>query len=124
MKIWAKTEEFSEGKFLVVRRDGSVPHWPHFVIGARDPAAVPALHAYADAAEKLGHDPAFAASIRELASDFQAYRAEQGNGDPDAAPHRADNPEVIHAMRGGDAFIHVRRDQRNVPKQPPMTADE
>ena len=39
MKILAKTEEFSEGKFLVVRRDGSIPHWPHFVLGARDPAA-------------------------------------------------------------------------------------
>jgi hypothetical protein len=39
MKIWAKTDEFHEGKFLVVRRDGSVPHWPHFVLGARDPVA-------------------------------------------------------------------------------------
>jgi hypothetical protein len=28
MKIWAKTSEFSEGKFLVVRRDGSIPCWP------------------------------------------------------------------------------------------------
>jgi len=54
MKLWAKTTEFSEGKFLVVRRDGSIPAWPHFVIGARDPAAPVALRAYADAAERLG----------------------------------------------------------------------
>jgi hypothetical protein len=33
MKIWAKTEEFSEGKYLVVHRDGTTPDWPHFVIG-------------------------------------------------------------------------------------------
>ena len=46
MKIWDKTEEFKEGKFLVVRRDGSVPHWPHFVLGARDPGAPTALRAY------------------------------------------------------------------------------
>ena len=30
VKIWAKTEEFSEGKYLVVRRDGTIPAWPHF----------------------------------------------------------------------------------------------
>ena len=34
MKILAKWKEFSEGKFLVVRRDGSIPWWPHFVLGA------------------------------------------------------------------------------------------
>lgn len=116
MKIWAKTEEFSEGKFLVVRRDGSVPHWPHFVIGARDPAAPEALRAYADIAERLGFDPEYVASIRELSSDFYAYRLQQGDGDPEAAPHRKDDPRVIAAMRGHDATISVRRDTRNVPK--------
>jgi hypothetical protein len=116
MKIWAKTEEFSEGKFLVVRRDGSVPHWPHFVIGARDPAAPEALRAYADIAERLGFDPEYVASIRELADDFLAYRAEQGDGDPEAAPHRVDDPNVIEAMRGHEATITVVRDTRNVAK--------
>lgn len=116
MKIWAKTEEFSEGKFLVVRRDGSVPHWPHFVIGARDPAAPEALRAYADIAERQGFDGDYVASIRELADDFQAYRLAEGNGDPEAAPHRRDDQSVIQAMRGLRATITVQRDTKNVPK--------
>ena len=117
MKIWAKTKKFSEGKFLVVRRDGSVPHWPHFVIGARDPAATAGLLAYADKAEALGYDPAYVASIRELATeDFPAYLADQGAGDPEAPPHRKDDPEVIRAMRGEPAVISVLRDRQNVKK--------
>lgn len=100
MKIWAKTKGFFEGKFLVVRRDGSVPHWPHFVLGARDPYAPAALRAYADAVEAGGMlDPEYVASIRELADDFGVYRAEHGNGDPDAPPHRVDDPAVLKAMR-------------------------
>ena len=120
MKIWAKTEEFSEGKFLVVRRDGSVPHWPHFVIGARDPAAYGALREYANQAERHGYDPEYVASIYELADDFRRYREAEGNGDADAAPHRKDHPAVIAAMRGEPSTISVRRDARNVPK---TTAD-
>lgn len=116
MKIWAKTKEFSEGKFLVVRRDGTAPHWPHFVLGARDPAAVPALNAYADACEKLGLDPEFVASVRELAVDFLAYRYNQGDGDPDAPPHRKDDPRVIAAMRGDDRWVNVRPDKHNAAK--------
>ena len=90
-----------------MRRDGTVPAWPHFVLGARDPASPAALRAYADAAEKGGSDPEYCASIRELASDFEAYRAAEGDGDADAAPHRVDDPTVIHAMRGGSAVISV-----------------
>lgn len=107
MKIWVKTKEFSEGKFLVVRRDGSVPAWPHFVLGARDPAAPIALRAYADTAATLGFDPEYVASIRELADDFDRYRAAQGDGDADAAPHRNDDPDVIHAMRRNAISIFV-----------------
>jgi hypothetical protein len=116
MKIWAKTKEFSEGKFLVVRRDGSVPHWPHFVMGARDPAAPAALRAYADVAAQLGFEPGYIASIRELAGDFDAYRAAEGNGDPEAPPHRKDSPEVIAAMRGLPAMISVTPDDANIKK--------
>ncbi len=117
MKIWAKTKEFYEGKFLVVRRDGTVPHWPHFVLGARDPFAPIALRTYAMALRgEPGIDPEYADSIMELAGDFERYRAEQGDGDPDAPPHRKDNPNVISAMRGGGALIAVRPDRRNEPK--------
>lgn len=107
MKAWAKTEEFSEGKFLVVRRDGSVPAWPHFVLGARDPAVPATMRAYADEAARLGYDPEYVQSVRELADDFEAYRAAEGEGDADAAPHRVDDPEVLHAMRGGVSVIRV-----------------
>lgn len=113
MKIWAKTKEFSEGKFLVVRRDGSAPHWPHFVLGARDGCAPIALRAYADEAEQRGCDPEYVASVRELADDFDHYRAREGIGDPEAPPHREDNPDVIKAMRGDRALISVRPDKRN-----------
>jgi hypothetical protein len=116
MKIWAKTKEFCEGKFLVVRRDGSVPHWPHFVIGARDPAAPEALRAYANIAERMQFEPEYVQSIRELADDFYRYRMEQGDGDPEAPPHRVDDPSVIYAMRHEAAVIHVKPDKGNKPK--------
>lgn len=124
MKVWAKTKEFSEGKFLVVRRDGSIPHWPHFVIGARDPAAPEALRAYADICERLGYEAEYVSSIRELAGDFLNYRMAQGDGDPEAAPHRVDDPNVIAAMRGERSLIDVVRDQRNVPKGPVVPSQE
>ena len=116
MKIWAKTEEFKEGKFLVVRRDGSIPHWPHFVLGARDPAAPEALRAYADICERLGVDAEYVASIKELADDFYNYRMQQGDGDPEAPPHRKDNTQVIAAMRGSAAKIVVVPDKTNTQK--------
>lgn len=117
MKIWAKTEQFREGKFLVVRRDGTVPHWPHFVLGARDEAAQAALRAYADKAEDLGYEAEYVASVRDLASvDFPKYLSEQGHGDPEAAPHREDDPDVIRAMRGENTTIHVMPDRGNVIK--------
>ena len=97
MKIWAKTEEYSEGKYLVVRRDGTIPDWPHFVIGGDDPCAPAALRAYADAAEKQGYDSEYVQSLRELADDFSKRTG--GKADPDAAPHRTDSPAIIKLMR-------------------------
>jgi hypothetical protein len=117
MKIWAKTKEFFEGKFLVVRRDGSIPHWPQFVLGARDPAAPGALLAYADECMARGYDKDYVESIRELAADFKAYRAAEGSGDADAAPHRVDDPDVIKAMRGEVSTFTVRPDAGNTPKE-------
>jgi hypothetical protein len=116
MKIWAKTKEYFEGKFLVVRRDGTVPHWPHFVLGARDPAAPAALRAYAIECLHQGLDLEYVASLRDLAEDFETYRAKQGSGDPDAPPHRIDDQDVIRAMRGEDSVIGVSVDKGNVKK--------
>lgn len=89
------------GKYLVQRRDGTVPEWPGFVLGAKDPAAPVALRAYADEAERRGFDPRYVADMRELADDFEAYRAEHGQGDPDAPPHRKDNPEIVARIASG-----------------------
>jgi len=105
MKIWTKMESHREGKFLVVRRDGTVPVWPHFVMGVKDPAAAEALDAYAVAAARHGFDPEYVASIRELANDFFAYREEHGKSDPDAGPHRTDNSAVVAMMRGEGDLI-------------------
>lgn len=102
MKIWAKTEEFSEGKYLVVRRDGTTPIWPHFVVGGFDPCAAVGLRAYADEARRRDFDPAYCDSITELADDFEKLSATPravAVADPDAPPHRRDVPEVIAMMR-------------------------
>ena len=98
--LWRHNPATPGGKFLVTRRDGTVPEWPYFVLGARDPAAPAALSAYADEAEALGMDPDYVSDLRDLADDFDAYRAEHGEGDPDAAPHRIDDPDITTVMAG------------------------
>jgi hypothetical protein len=86
---------------LVKRRDGTVVEWPSFVIGARDPAAPAALLAYANAAEGLGMAPGYVADIRTLAHEFEIYRLDNGEGDPDRGRHRKDDPETIAEMKFG-----------------------
>jgi hypothetical protein len=85
----------------VKRRDGSVVEWPNFVLGARDPAAPAALWAYAEAAERCGMNPDYVAGIRRLAGDFEAYRVQNGEGDPDRGRHREDDPATIKEMKQG-----------------------
>lgn len=98
--LWRNAEETREGKYLVLRRDGTVPEWPYFVIGAADKAAPDALRAYADAAEFAGMDPEYVADLRQLAYEFVVWRLEHGPGDPDAPRHRTDAPDIIAKMRG------------------------
>jgi hypothetical protein len=100
-RLFSKTQGYEGGKYLVLRRDGTVPEWPYFVLGAADPVAPAALRAYADGAEKLGMDPQYVADLRELADQFWAWRAEHGEGDPDAPRHRVDDPQVIARMKRG-----------------------
>lgn len=107
MKIWQHSTTHPEGKFLVVRRDGTLPAWPHFVLGARDPAAPCALYAYAACAETLGMDQEYVTSIRALAGEFTDYRKASGNGDPDAQPHRVDDALIIEAMRRKGSSIQL-----------------
>ncbi len=104
--------ETPEGKYLVKRRDGTVPEWPSFVLGAADPLAEAALRAYSTAAYRmLDEHPAgaaaigltreFAERIRQLANEFADYRAVHGEGDPGMGPHRKDDPATIAEMRKG-----------------------
>lgn len=91
-----------EGKYLVVRRDGTVVEWPSFVLGARDPHAAVALRAYADSiARDPDCHPDFPARLRWLADEFDRYRAEHGDGDPTRGIHRQDDPATIAKMREG-----------------------
>jgi len=101
MKLW--------NKFLVKRRDGSVPEWPWLVMGARDPAAPFALRAYAEAARKLGMDSEYAEDVERLAYEFEAYRDQHGDGDPDAPAHRPDDPEIVNQITMVNATVNHRR---------------
>ena len=101
-------------KYLVVRRDGSVPKWPKFVLGARDPAAPAAMRAYAEQAEKLGMEPEYVSMVHEMADQFERYRADKGPGDPDAPPlERSDDAAVVEALGGNPAGIAVHTDSFN-----------
>ena len=45
--LWRNNPETPEGKYLVKRRDGTIPEWPYFVMGAADGASPDALREYA-----------------------------------------------------------------------------
>ncbi len=91
----------SEGKYLVKRRDGTVPEWPSFVLGGADPHAAVALRAYADSVERNGGNPGWVAGIRRLADDFDRWRDKHGEGDPGRGLHRKDDPATVAEMRKG-----------------------
>lgn len=99
--LWRKNADTPEGKYLVKRRDGTIPVWPSFVLGAKDEAAPAALLAYADAAERLNYNAKYVEDVRVLAHEFEVYRAVHGVGDPDRGKHRKDDPQTIAEMRGG-----------------------
>ena len=99
--LWRNNEATKGGKYLVQRRDGSVPEWPYMVLGAKDPAAAVALRAYAAEAEKQGFDQQYVADVRALADTFDAYRAAHGTGNPTAGPERSDDPSVVRQMIPG-----------------------
>jgi len=96
--LWRYTDGTREGKYLVQRRDGTVPAWPWFVVGAADPAAPAALREYARVGRHFGFDESYCADIEHLADEFSAWRADNTTGDPGAPKHRTDNPDVVARM--------------------------
>lgn len=114
MGIW-RYRGVKGGKFLVVRRDGTIPLWPHMVLGARDPAAPQALFAYARKCEELGYNKDYVSDIRRMADDFVGYLREAGEGDPESPPHRTDNPVIIQAMvECGDVLVQLLKNYRKL----------
>lgn len=99
--LWRKNPETPEGKYLIKRRDGTVPEWPSLVIGAKDPCARAALHKLADEAERLGFNAKYVADMHETAEEFECYRLAHGDGDPDKGRHRIDDPGTVAEMRKG-----------------------
>jgi len=99
--LWRDNPETPEGKYLVKRRDGTIPQWPSITLGARDPCAPEALRAYATAALMIGLDAAYVKAIFKLADEWDKYRAVHGNGDPDRGRHRVDDPATISEMKKG-----------------------
>lgn len=100
-RLWKNNPDTPEGKYLIKRRDGTVPKWPFFVIGGADAVAPVALRAYADEAERVGLDPEYVSDIRAMALEFEVYRATVGHGDPDASRHRQDDPATVAEMAKG-----------------------
>jgi hypothetical protein len=100
-RLFRNQDGFEGGKYLVQRRDGTVPDWPYFVIGAADPCAPAALYAYAEAAEEWRMDPQYVVDLKELAEEFKEWHKEHEIGDPDAPRHREDDPEIIAKMKKG-----------------------
>jgi hypothetical protein len=93
MKLW--------NKYLVKRRDGSVPDWPYLVLGAADPYAPAAIREYAAAAQSDGEDIAYVEDLERLAVSFEEWRAQHGAGDPSAPPHRTDDPDTVNQIKAG-----------------------
>lgn len=105
--LWRNAEGTRQGKYLVVRRDGSIPEAPVFVLVAADPAAATALHAYAMCAEGLEMDAEYVSDVKELGFEFSQWRSRHGQGDPDAPRHREDDPGIVGWMETGIPPAHL-----------------
>lgn len=104
--LWRNDPAMREGKYpVLLRRDGTIPEWSYFVIGAMDAAAPAALWAYAAEARRMGMAPAYAEDVYRLGHEFMTERldriaAKQRPGDPDKGPHRKDDPLTLQLARG------------------------
>lgn len=100
--IFRERYDTPEGKYLVVRRDGTVPSWPSFVLGAADPMAPWALRFYAVLGFLMRHFTwRMTKSLWRWARAMREWRRHCGTGDPGKGPHRKDDPEIVALMRKG-----------------------
>lgn len=97
--LFSKGQKLKGGKYLVMRRDGTIPDWPWFVLGGRDPMAAWALRFYAVLAFLWRKDWQYVRDCWEMARDFDAHRRQTGSGDPDGARHRIDDPDTVRKMQ-------------------------
>jgi hypothetical protein len=99
-------------KFLVVRRDGTVPEWPYLVMGARDPYVPGAIRQYAKLAQEAGEPEDYTSDLYRLADSFDQYRQTYGEGDPASPPHREDDPLVVSRIKTGSTPDGWRETER------------
>ena len=116
--LWRFSEETREGKYLVLRRDGTVLSGPHFVLGPRDVAAPNAIRAYAKECERRMRDgntdfnPQYIADLHRHAEDMELWRSKWGAGDPGKSRHRKDHPLIIEQMQNpGEAILASLEEQ-------------
>ena len=94
--LWRNNPATPEGKYpIVLRRDGTPLGSRYFVMALKDPATEQALRAYAAAAHRMGYDPEYVADVLALAEECPQQRKLNGTGDPDAPPHRKDDPATL-----------------------------
>ncbi len=61
--------------------DGLVPKWPHFVLGACDPASYAALQAYIVRGKQLGYSQEYLDEVDRIAENMEAHLKENGPSD-------------------------------------------
>lgn len=93
-------------KYLVARRDGSIPVAPWFVLLATDRAAPVGLKAYAAHCRALGVDPEYCDNVERKAAEFEAYR-ETNNTDARQTTERLDDEDVVALIDGKESYGEV-----------------
>lgn len=99
--LFINNPDTSEGKYMLVRRDGTIVTKPFFAFLASDETAPSAIRAAADKARKLKWDTEYTDDLYELADSFEQWLEDNPElvGDPTSPPHREDNPVIIEKMK-------------------------
>lgn len=85
-------------KYIVVRTDGTLPDWPYFVIGAKDPAAASTIRNYASTALAINGDHDYHENVKDLSRRFGVWKAADEHGV--ASPEMPAKEHVLTAITG------------------------